>query len=113
MKKTLTLLERCQSEARETNERHHRACYRYILPEESLERAITYWNERTDHLIANTLKQAAESLEGMKVDIPTRELHNRSLGISNQARRKSRWRALKYNQALTDAQRLLGGELDI
>lgn len=64
-KETLTLLERCQREARETNERHHRASYGHILPEESLEKAITYWNERTDTLITNTLKQAAEAIEVM------------------------------------------------
>jgi hypothetical protein len=53
-------------------------------------------------LIANTLKQAAESLEGMKIlelcEDEDTDLYEREVG---------------YNQALTDAQKVLLGELDI
>ncbi len=85
MKETLTLLERCQREARET-----------------------FWEQldadgikKMDALIANTLKQAAEALEGMKQEIFGDPEMN--LNIKKQSR----------NKTLTDARKVLLGELDI
>jgi len=90
-----TLLTKLQREARETNERHHRASYGHILPEESLQKAIIYWNERTDTLIANTLTQAAEEIQEM--------------GMCNGAIYQ-RGNKNDYLEALTDAQKVLLGD---
>jgi len=70
MKETLTLLERCQSEAREIIARAlldgqnqiHDLRSGEATPEEittRMERAMEYHGDKSDTLIANTLKQAA------------------------------------------------------
>ncbi len=83
---TLTLLERCQREARE---------------EISLSiQDGTLSPEKVDEIIANTLKQAAEALEGMKYD------YDRNLEGYNYYSDPT----YAHNQALTDAQKILLGE---
>ena len=81
-----TLLERCQREAREM----YKEATRY---RESMDDDI-------EDIVANTLKQATEALEGMKKqDLPS--------SLKDPAGFCS---GIGYNQALTDAQRLLGCE---
>jgi len=63
--------------------------------DEIIRRALTtYGNARVEEII--------KIAEGMKVDIPTRQAHNLQSGFSKATRRRSRWKAESYNQALTD-----------
>jgi len=91
MKETLTLLERCQREAREKLQDFD---FEQIWSDEGAEKL----NLMVDTLIANTLKQAAEALEGMKKDIS---------GDVESATGFPEAVNYGYTNALTDAQRLL------
>jgi hypothetical protein len=85
VKETQTLLERCQREARETIENYEKELVMFPV-------------ELLDTLISNTLKQAADALEGMKMpkEVPEGE-------------EKGRWisKRFGYNHAISDAQKLL------
>lgn len=87
-----TLLQRCQSEAREQ-------CSQVdIIPPYQFmgaKQIFSYTDKALDDLIANTLKQAAETLEGLKKEMESR--HD-----------KTDFYTESYCEALTDAQRLLG-----
>jgi len=89
MKETLTLLERCQRQAREmVNEK--------LLPLYLRSRL----HELSDTLIANTLKQAAEAI------LKERDLYPDISG--NEKPRFYLTQAAEIVYTLTDAQRLLG-----
>jgi hypothetical protein len=49
-----------------------------------------------------TVEEIIKIAEGMRVDVPTRQAHNLQSGFSKMTRRRSRWKAEAYNQALTD-----------
>lgn len=85
-----TLLQRCQREAQ-----------RIAFKAPDLQPAIFLTDVET--LITNTLKQAAEALEGMKIKPRRLDTTDSLLG-----QKQSVW-----NGALTDAQKLIRGELDI
>ncbi len=81
MKQTLTLLERCQREAREK--------FGFISD------SNFPTNEDINTLIAHTLKQAAEALEGLKEEhTPLHDAHKF-------------YHVKDRNQALTDAQKII------
>jgi hypothetical protein len=107
MKETLTLLERCQREAKEQTSKLAAAYqsdsmefdYSVLeIPEKDLQ---TYVSEA----IANTLKQAAEALEGIKIvmDYEEQQYHY-SIDLT------SKYNAIQHNKTLTDAQKLLLGD---
>ncbi len=91
-KETLTLLERCQREAREK--------FAYHIKGEKVNLPLIYV-EDLDDVVANTLKQAAGALEGMKknhgYDLPTNDFCYSEHDVNR-----------SYDSALTEAQRLLG-----
>ncbi len=88
MKETLTLLERCQRDARE-------------MQKQSYDGDLT--DKEINELIVFTLKQAAEVLEGKKKEEPPHAGYTAvEAGMYSYAK--------GYNKALTDAQRLLLGE---
>lgn len=96
---TLTLLERCQREAR-------LKMWSFLDDKNQMDMdAVCQFEKALDTLIANTLKQAAEALEGLKTEEPL------YVGKTQYEFYKGdiRWVA---NHALTDAQKLLRGELD-
>ena len=92
MKETLTLLEQCQREFDKNFEMKNFALY-------SKKHDIPATTTEIKYLLADTLKEAAEALEGMKIlelcEDKDTDLYEREVG---------------YNQALTDAQKLLLGE---
>ena len=87
-----TLLQRCQREAREKLV----TPWDYYNDAEGTERYIK--EEDIDQILANTLKQAAEALEGMK----GKEI----IHLGSRDTKAEQF----YAQALTDAQKLLLGE---
>jgi len=91
MKETLTLLERCQRE-------HQDATYRVLSDLQIGKASLQDAFDVIDTLAANTLKQAAEALEGRKATIhPIDDAH---IFYNKQM----------WNAALTDAQKMLTGE---
>jgi hypothetical protein len=90
-----TLLQRCQREAREHFTLNYLASFdsdnEGDMADLSSELIAT-----VNTLIANTLKQAAEEIEKLKRTDDTQMSHDHT-----------------YDEALTDAQKLIRGELDI
>jgi len=97
-----TLLQRCQREAREK-------WIKELLAREDGKKphlgGASLWNAKllalSDTFIANTLKQAAEALEGMK---------KKNSAYEQRYKEQAMWADIGYDQALTDAQKLLTGE---
>ncbi len=86
-----TLLEKCQRECEEVLYAEN-----FNMPHQECLRLYESMNQQ----IANTLKQAAEALEGLeKKDLPS--------ALKDPA---GFCKGIGYNQALTDAQKLLLGE---
>ena len=120
MKEILTLLERCQREARETVSENIYDTEMSVIPEDCIpDRLLPV----IDTLIANTLKQAAEEFVGVIDDYEKSmaKLHSKMIGNAHEDSKMmlvfdlhSRRIAIKHIKekitALTDAQKVLLGE---
>lgn len=47
------------------------------------------------------LKGVVEMIDGEMIDVPTRMIHVKQLGISESSRKRSRWKAEVHNNVLT------------
>jgi hypothetical protein len=111
MKETLTLLERCQREARENLKELLNHPRTGLRDSSDTNKTRTEIYGIYDDIIAHTLKQAAEALEGMKY----REVapDNWKADYAGNQLEAATFTANWHNKIVTDAQKLIRGELDI